>query len=190
MVIQDNVLQTEVIATEPDAATEIEFIDGSKLRVGPGAHVVLDKFVYDPDPSKGALVLRVSEGVFRFTTGRMAHEDYAIQTPGGVLGVRGTDFDFAVVGGKTIVHVYSGSVISEPGFQLTRLCSFSVNFNLLEGTNCSASDQAIIAQLANEMNAILINPTGGGPTPTNLPNQQQNQQQTGPTVIPAEAPLQ
>ena len=74
LVINDGVAQNELIATAPDAASEIEFVDGTKLTLGPRAHVVLDKFVYDPDPSKGAFFLSVSEGVFRFVTGTMAHQ--------------------------------------------------------------------------------------------------------------------
>src|SRR5512146_1285664 len=83
LVIHDDVGQNEVIATAPDAASEIEFVDGTKLSLGPRARVVLDKFVYDPDPTKGKFYMTVSEGVFRFATGHMDHQSYAITTPNG-----------------------------------------------------------------------------------------------------------
>src|SRR5690348_15481428 len=68
LVINDGVRQNEIIATEPDAASEIVFLDGTKISVGPRARITLDKFVYDPDPSKGTFFLTASEGVFRFIT--------------------------------------------------------------------------------------------------------------------------
>jgi hypothetical protein len=113
LLINDNVSQNELISTAPDAASEIEFVDGTKLSLGPRARVVLDKFVYDPDPSRGAFFLTVSEGVFRFVTGKMAHQSYAISTPNGTVGVRGTVFNLLVLGDKTICQVVDGEVFGK-----------------------------------------------------------------------------
>jgi len=112
LLINEDVRQSEVIATAPDAASEIQFVDGTKITIGPNARVTLDKFVYDPDPSKGAFFINLAEGVFRFVTGSMAHQSYSIQTPSGTIGVRGTtinvDSIVDVDGQKTIVCVDSG----------------------------------------------------------------------------------
>ena len=89
LVINDGVLQNEIISTESDAASEIVFLDGTKISVGPRARITLDRFVYDPDPSKCVFFLSVSRGVFRFVTGSMAHQSYEIKTPNGTIGVRG-----------------------------------------------------------------------------------------------------
>ena len=89
LVINDGVSQNEIISTESDAASEIVFLDGTKISVGPRARVTLDRFVYDPDPSKCTFFLSVSQGVFRFVTGGMAHQSYEIKTPNGTIGVRG-----------------------------------------------------------------------------------------------------
>jgi hypothetical protein len=89
LVVNDGVNQNEIIATATNAASEIVFVDGTKITMGPRAHVTLDKFVYDPNPSKGAFSLSVTEGVFRFVTGGMAHQSYSIQTPNGTVGIRG-----------------------------------------------------------------------------------------------------
>src|ERR1700751_2164711 len=96
LVINDGVQQNEIIATEPDAASEIVFIDGTKISVGPRARITLDKFVYDPDPSKGTFFLTASQGAFRFITGSMAHQSYQIKTPNGTIGVRGTELNILV----------------------------------------------------------------------------------------------
>ncbi|HEV2551846.1 MAG TPA: FecR domain-containing protein [Stellaceae bacterium] len=96
LVINDGVQQNEIIATEADAASEIVFLDGTKISVGPRARITLDKFVYDPDPSKGTFFLTASQGVFRFITGSMAHQSYQIKTPNGTIGVRGTELNIMV----------------------------------------------------------------------------------------------
>ena len=109
LVVDDGVNQNEVIATAADAASEILFVDGTKISVGPRAHVTLDKFVYDPNPAKGAFFLNVTEGVFRFVTGGMAHQSYSIQTPNGTVGVRGTNVTIFVMSNKSICHFEEGS---------------------------------------------------------------------------------
>jgi hypothetical protein len=50
LIVRDQVTQNEVIATEPGAASEILFADGTIMTLGPHAVVKLDKFVYDLDP--------------------------------------------------------------------------------------------------------------------------------------------
>jgi hypothetical protein len=89
LILRDQVAQNEVIATEPDAASEILFEDGTIMTLGPHAVVKLDKFVYDPDPTRCAFFLTVVEGVFRFVTGDLPHQSYQITTPNGTIGIRG-----------------------------------------------------------------------------------------------------
>lgn len=96
LVVRDDVLQNERIETALDGASQIVFDDGTKLTLGPHARITLDKFVYDPDPSRGAFFLTLTEGVLRFITGSLAHKAYSITTPNGTIGVRGTDIYIAV----------------------------------------------------------------------------------------------
>ena len=171
LVINDSVEQEELIATAPDAATEIQFVDGTKVTLGPNAKVVLDKFVYDPSPGKGALVLSVSEGVLRFTTGNMAHENYKIVTPTGTLGVRGTDLNILVDSGQTLVQVIDGSVSgssTDGGVKVfDKGDCFSINGSAKQLgfiNPCSANELTFINTQATVMNTMIlaaINPTGG-----------------------------
>ena len=89
LVVKDGVSANEVIATEPDASSEIIFEDGTKMSLGPNTRVTLDKFVYDPDPSRCAFFLTVAQGVFRFVTGDLPRQSYQITTPNGTIGIRG-----------------------------------------------------------------------------------------------------
>jgi ferric-dicitrate binding protein FerR (iron transport regulator) len=90
LVVMDRVSQNEVIATKADSASQIVFEDSTTLTLGPNAQVTLDKFVYDPNPTKAAFFLTLSEGLMRFITGTLNHSAYTIKTPNGTIGVRGT----------------------------------------------------------------------------------------------------
>jgi len=169
LIINDNVEQNEVIATAPDAATELRFVDGTELQLGPNAKVVLDRFVYDPNPGKGALAVTISEGVLRFTTGNMPHQNYSITTPNGTLGVRGTDLDVAVYNGETVVQVNEGGVFGTPTNGEPQGFTGGDCFAMHGGTNrCSADEQNFITAAANLMNAIILaglSPAAGPDTP-------------------------
>jgi hypothetical protein len=57
------------------------------------SELVIDEFVYDPSSNAGKLGARVTKGVFRFISGKIAHEnpqDMELKLPSGTLGVRGT----------------------------------------------------------------------------------------------------
>lgn len=92
LILQDPVYQDEVIATRPGSASRIIFRDNTELQVGPLARVTLDSFVFDPDPSIARFVISAFDGIFRFTTGKLAKTAYQIETPTAVIGVRGTTF--------------------------------------------------------------------------------------------------
>jgi len=83
----------ETIEATRDSRGEFELRDETKLVVASGARLVLDKFVYDPDATPGAVVLNLSKGAMRFVTGKSAKENYEIKTPVATIGVRGTVFD-------------------------------------------------------------------------------------------------
>ncbi|MBL6934429.1 MAG: FecR domain-containing protein [Alphaproteobacteria bacterium] len=108
---QDRLRANEVITTGPDSGTEISFIDETLFTIGPESSVVLDEFVYDPDPSKGRLAITATKGVFRFLSGKFASSAYEIKTPTATMGVRGTFFDVIVEeDGLTTVAVQEGEV--------------------------------------------------------------------------------
>jgi ferric-dicitrate binding protein FerR (iron transport regulator) len=150
LVINDGVQQNELIATAPDSASQLEFIDGTKLTLGPRARVTLDRFVFDPKPTKGAFFLSVGEGVFRFVTGAMAHENYAIHTPNGTAGVRGTAFNMLVLSDRTICQVINGEVVGEASDHTPKQFHGGDYFTMGRFTRPSSlDDQSIIdAQVA------------------------------------------
>ena len=92
LVVKDNVHQDEAIETSISSASEIVFLDDTKITLGPNTRLKLDHFVFDPDPARGKFVLTTVKGVFRFVSGNLAKESYVIRTPTVTIGVRGTEF--------------------------------------------------------------------------------------------------
>jgi hypothetical protein len=93
----DEVRQQELIEVDRNSRSELELNDRTKLALGPGARLLLDKFVYDPDLSGGAIVVNLLKGTFRFMTGIAAKPAYVIRTPAASITVRGTIFDVFVI---------------------------------------------------------------------------------------------
>lgn len=94
--LKDDIYHNELIETGSDSATEISFLDDTVLTVGANASLVLDKFIYDPDPSKASFVLTATAGVFRFASGTLPKKSYTIHTPTATIGIRGTVLTIAV----------------------------------------------------------------------------------------------
>jgi hypothetical protein len=92
----DKVHQDENIDVSADASSELRLDDETKLALGPGSKLKLDKFVYDPKKNSGSIVLNLVKGTFRFMTGVAKKPTYVIRTPAAAITVRGTIFDLFV----------------------------------------------------------------------------------------------
>jgi hypothetical protein len=79
----------ETVRTGAASVADLQFIDESKLSVGPISEIRLDKFVYDPSGTSGSVVINATKGAFRFVTGSQDKKAYQIKTPYGTLGIRG-----------------------------------------------------------------------------------------------------
>ena len=77
----------------------ISFLDDSILRLTEHSKIVIDDFVFDPDPSQSRLALNMASGTARFLTGalgRINRENISIRTPTATIAIRGTDFTTTV----------------------------------------------------------------------------------------------
>tara|TARA_B100000315_G_scaffold157722_1_gene146378 strand:- start:906 stop:1679 length:774 start_codon:yes stop_codon:yes gene_type:complete len=127
LVVGSPVRKNEVIETGPKGTSQIIFADETVLTVAPLSKVVLDEIVFDPDARDGEFVISVAIGVMRFISGSIAAQKYRVNTPTGIIGIRGTIFDLVVdQSGATTVVLRSGivtisnlanvsQVISQPG---------------------------------------------------------------------------
>jgi hypothetical protein len=87
-----DVFQNETINTAYASASRVVFADQTQLSIGPQSQVVLDSFVFDPNPSSSKVAVSVAKGVARFSTGILPKPDYQVSTPSCTIGVRGTVF--------------------------------------------------------------------------------------------------
>lgn len=110
LALEDDVYHNELIETEEESATKLTFLDETTLTLGPQSSVVLDRFVFDPDPTKGSLVMTATKGIFRFASGKLPKNAYRLHTPAATIGIRGTVLEFAIeppdrAGGQAIVRI-------------------------------------------------------------------------------------
>ena len=91
------------VTTDMAGKLQVMLLDETVFTLGPNSDMVLDEFVYDPANGSGKVAARVTKGVFRFVTGKVAQRDPAnmrVKLPVGTLGIRGTMAIGAVEGGK------------------------------------------------------------------------------------------
>ena len=77
----------------------LHFLDDSQVRLTEHSELIIDEFIYDPDPSKSKMALQFASGTARFITGKLAtidKENIFIETPSATIGIRGTDFTVTV----------------------------------------------------------------------------------------------
>jgi len=117
----------------------IQFIDDSVIRLTEHSKVIIDKFIFNPDPEKSELALSFIKGTGRFVTGklkRIKKENIKIRTNSATIGIRGTDFTVSVdetgrslvillpnpdgtASGEITVSTFAGTVIMNQPFQAT-----------------------------------------------------------------------
>ncbi len=92
------ITRNEHIVTGPDSHVQIMLLDETVFTMGPNSDMILDEFVYDPDTSAGKITARITKGVFRWVTGKVARQGFneKIKVPTGTIGIRGTDVEVSV----------------------------------------------------------------------------------------------
>jgi len=139
----DPVFRNEVVKTGQESTAKLVFLDSTNLAVGPISRVVLDRFVYEGAESTQTVAVKLSKGLFRFTTGSLDKNAYSVTTPAAAIGVRGTVLDISVQSLKTKVTLREGRAIVCPvdkgaAFeQLARDCSHEKGSRC----NCTGLDQ-------------------------------------------------
>ena len=77
----------------------IEFLDDSVVKLTEHSKLVIDEYIFDPDPSKSKMALNMASGTARFISGafgKIDKENITINTPTATIGIRGTDFTTTV----------------------------------------------------------------------------------------------
>ena len=109
----DPVYKDEVLETVDGGGLELKMQDGTQLNMGGASTMVVDEYVYRPNPdgtAAGRMAVNMAKGVFRFVTGGLPKEGYKFVTPTAEIGVRGTDAQVTADEKTTQVDVFSGEV--------------------------------------------------------------------------------
>lgn len=99
------------ISTGANSRLQIVLADNSVFTLGANSDMVLDEFVYDPDASVRKVSARITKGVFRFVTGKVARthvENFKVKGNTDSLGIRGTDVEIDLTDEGTILTGVGG----------------------------------------------------------------------------------
>ena len=125
----------------------ITFLDDSTVRLTEHSQLIVDEYIFDPDPSKSKMALTFGLGTARFITGNLARIDkqnIKLKTPTANIAIRGTDFTttvdelgrsliillpdpFGLSSGEIEVTTATGSVILNQPFEATTVSVFETN---------------------------------------------------------------
>ena len=78
---------------------EATFLDDSTVRLTEHSSLVIDEYVFDPNPSKSKMAISFASGTARFITGKLGLIDkrnIRLRTPTADIAIRGTDFTCTV----------------------------------------------------------------------------------------------
>ena len=94
-------VEGDVVRTAPDGRLGVLFHDDTRVGLGPASEVKIIRFRFQPKADDMAFVLQIARGVVSYTSGKIAAlgpRHVRIETPVGIVGVRGTAFAVRIVG--------------------------------------------------------------------------------------------
>jgi hypothetical protein len=86
------------VKTDAQGHLQILLLDETVFTIGPNSAITIDKFVYDPKNQKGEIKASITQGVFRYVSGKIAAKNpdsVKVKLPAASIGFRGT-----IVGGS------------------------------------------------------------------------------------------
>jgi hypothetical protein len=96
-----HLLLNDTLQTATDGWLGVILQDGTRISLGPNTELKVDRFIYEPVDGKFGLLLRLGRGALAYVSGKIAQfspESVSVETPVGVLGLRGTHFAVSLDG--------------------------------------------------------------------------------------------
>jgi hypothetical protein len=93
--------QGDIVRTGKTGRVGIAFLDNTRMAMGPGSKITLEKFAYDRSRQTGDFITSVNRGSLGIVSGNIAkskRDAMRVRTPTSMLGVRGTKFVVEVKG--------------------------------------------------------------------------------------------
>ena len=94
LVVGADVSIGDTVVTGPTGQVQLLFKDQTRLAIGPNSSLLIEAYLLKDDATVGQFTINALSGTFRFITGTSAKSAYQIKTSMGMIGVRGTAFDF------------------------------------------------------------------------------------------------
>lgn len=110
--------ENDTLKTDKDSSLGVTMKDGTTLSAGPETELLLDHYAYAPKAGNLGFAARVSQGTLDFVSGmlgKLAPESVAIETPTGVIGMRGTHFVVRVAPGQKFADENGGKSRAKKG---------------------------------------------------------------------------
>ena len=83
------VAQNDLMNTDEQGRTNLQFVDRSTLDIGPGSDVRIDRFVYNPNRTTAGTTISLVKGVMRYDSRGAPGGAVQVRTPTSTLGIRG-----------------------------------------------------------------------------------------------------
>jgi hypothetical protein len=98
--VGQEVYESDSLRTGSDGRLGVTLKDDTRVSLGPGSEVRLNSFLFTPAEGKLALVLNFVRGMAVYVSGKIAKlapDSIRLETPGAIVGVRGTTVAIQVV---------------------------------------------------------------------------------------------
>ena len=91
----------------------LTFLDESVVTLTEHSQLLIDEYIYDPDPSKSKMALSFTLGTARFLSGnvnRMAKQNISLSTPTAQIAIRGSNFSVSIneIGETLVINLPYG----------------------------------------------------------------------------------
>ena len=162
-------IQSNDEAVTTNGRMAITFLDDSTVKLTEHSQLIIDEYIYDPNPSKSKMALTFGLGTARFITGnlnRIDKQNISLRTPTANIAIRGTDFTatvdelgrsliillpdkFGLSSGEILVTTGMGTVTLNKPYQATTVSVFE-----------SKPSSPVILDLTLDMidNMLIVNP--------------------------------
>lgn len=99
------------ITTGATGQVQILFQDGTKIAISQNSSLVIERVLFNSSGGASDFSVNAVGGAFRFLSGNSEPSTYSISAPQATMGIRGTEFDFAIsTQGEIRVATFSGEV--------------------------------------------------------------------------------
>tara|TARA_R110000751_G_scaffold98652_1_gene191795 strand:- start:1634 stop:2719 length:1086 start_codon:yes stop_codon:yes gene_type:complete len=162
-------IQSNDEAITTNGRMAIKFLDDSIVKLTEHSQLLIDEYIYDPDPSKSKMALTFGLGTARFISGnlnRIDKQNIELRTPTANIAIRGTDFTATVdeLGRSLIILLPDASGLSSGEIEVVTAMGSVLLNKPYEATTVSVFESApskpVILDLTLDIidNMLIVTP--------------------------------